>query len=419
MANVRLLIGDVRARLRELPAGSIHAAITSPPYWGLRDYGVEGQLGLEPTLGEHLAVMVDVFAEVRRVMRPEGTVWINYGDCYATTPNGRSAADTKAAGADDRTYRDKPFSTAKGSGLRSGNMCMVPERLAIALQEDGWMVRSRIIWGKMNTKPDSSGRFRPSYNHEMIWMLSQQSNCFYDAVAVRQPTATTTKVRLKQNVANQDGSLRQPGRGGRPFKAVGDVDDRLLRAYEPAPAEVWEIPTARFDGAHTATFPPELAARCILAGTSAAGCCASCGAPVVRVTESAFVPQGDVSEAKGVRGGDGQKPLDPSSRLMGTRRGTTEVTTLGWEPTCNCAAGIVPCTVLDPFGGAGTTGLVAARLNRAAILIELNPEYAAQAEARIKAGRLDIDIVGAVKRRPLDALPLFRTANDDERAGVA
>lgn len=339
--TVRILKGDCREILRGLPDESVHCVVTSPPYWGLRDYGVDGQLGLETSLGEHLGILVGLFGEVRRILRKDGTVWLNYGDCYATKPNGRSAAATKAAGKDDRTFRDKPFSTigpiiqqrpgdakrssggkegyrpgnenrvVAGGYLKAGDMCMVPERLAIALQEDGWFVRSRIVWGKANTKPDSSGRFRPSYNHEMIWMLSKRARCYYNAAAVRMPTAESTKARLAQNVEEQTGSFRQPGKTNGAFKAVGEPEDRLLRAYEPAPAEVWEMPTASFSEGHFATFPPELVERCLKAGC----------------------PEGG--------------------------------------------------TVLDPFGGAGTTGMVADRMGRDAILIELNPEYADMAERRI------------------------------------
>lgn len=169
--SVRILTGDVREMLATLPDESVHCVVTSPPYWGLRDYGVAGQLGLEPSLGEHIAVMVEVFRGVRRVMRKDGTLWLNYGDCYATTPNGRSAVATKAAGNDDRTFRDKPFSTigpivtgaaarvgrsanlgnvgsdgvrrnvAAGGYLKAKDLCMIPNRLAIALQDDGWWVR--------------------------------------------------------------------------------------------------------------------------------------------------------------------------------------------------------------------------------------------------------------------------------------
>ena len=170
--SVRILIGDVCARLRQMPDDQYDCVVTSPPYWGLRDYGVEGQIGMEPSLGAHVEVMVEVFRQVRRVLKPSGTLWFNYGDCYATTPNGRSAADTKAAGTDDRTFRDKPMSTV-GGALKPKDLCMLPNRIAIALQEDGWWVRSEIIWAKPNAMPDSSGRFRPSTSHEKIFLLAK------------------------------------------------------------------------------------------------------------------------------------------------------------------------------------------------------------------------------------------------------
>lgn len=347
--TVQILIGDVRDMLRTLPADSVDCVVTSPPYWGLRDYGVEGQIGLERTLGEHLAVMVDVFNEVRRVMKPEATLWLNYGDCYATKPNGRSAADTKAAGNDDRTFRDKPFSTVQGV-LKPKDLCMVPNRLAIALQEAGWWVRSEIIWAKPNPMPDSSGKYRPSAAHEKIFMLAKSAKCFYDAAAVAQACSENTHARVSQNVSAQAGSLRANGgtKSNGAMKAVrngalagvtpksasedsnirakgsfhasttGMVETRYLRNYEPAPMQIWEIASRAFSEAHFATFPPELAERCILAGC----------------------PEGG--------------------------------------------------TVLDPFGGAGTTGMVADRLQRDAILIELNPDYAQMARDRIDsdAGRL-------------------------------
>jgi DNA modification methylase len=380
---VQILIGDALTELRKLPADSVDCCVTSPPYWGLRDYGVSGQLGMEPTLGEHLAAMVAVFDEVRRVLKPEGTCWINYGDCYATKPNGRSAEATKAAGNDDRTFRDKPFSTVGpiyghldteyektpragktqnmgNLGAQSGprvvgvgmlkpkDLCMIPNRLAIALQDAGWWVRSEIVWGKPNPMPDSSGRYRPSTAHEKLWLLSKSGKCFYDAAAVRMPAAETSIQRWAQDIEGQAGSER--ANAGRKtngnLKAVGGPkqdghsrrhagfnerwdaaedagatnETRLLRNYEPdlsaiVPPEVWEIATAAFSEAHFATFPPALVAPCILAGCPVGG------------------------------------------------------------------------TVLDPFGGAGTTGLVADRLQRNAILIELKPEYAEMARRRIDGDR--------------------------------
>lgn len=336
----RIIIGDALEALRGLPSNSIDCCVTSPPYWGLRDYGVAGQMGLEATLGEHLAAMVAVFEEVRRVLTPSGTCWINYGDCYATKPNGRSAADTKVAGNDDRTFRDKPFSTVgaiyvadheagdrrgatgnkgsvssshggrivSGGTLKPKDLCLVPNRIAIALQDAGWWVRSEIIWAKPNPMPDSSGRYRPSTAHEKIWLLTKSGKSFYDSEAVRIPAAT--------------GRLHAvSGWAGHGMtKAEQQESGRLLRNCEPdlsaiVPPEVWTIATAAFSDAHFATFPPALVAPCIMAGC----------------------PQGG--------------------------------------------------TVLDPFFGAGTTGLVADRLQREWIGIELNPDFAALARRRIEDDR--------------------------------
>jgi DNA modification methylase len=340
--SVRILIGDVRAKLAEIEPESIDCVVTSPPYWGLRDYGVDGQIGMESTLGEHLNVMVEVFDLVRRAMKPEATLWLNYGDCYATKPNGRSAAATKAAGNDDRTFRDKPFSTVGGS-LKPKDLCMIPNRLAIALQDDGWWVRAENIWGKANPMPDSSGKYRPSTAHEKIFLLTKSARSYYDSEAVKQPVSGNANARVARlkmpdgwdTGEGAHGSFHRQGRekgkaaGVTPKSApegsnirakesfhattTGMVETRYLRNYEPAPVTVWAINSQAFPDAHFATFPPTLVAPCILAGC----------------------PEGG--------------------------------------------------TVLDPFFGAGTTGLVADRLSRDCIGIELNAEYAEIARRRIQA----------------------------------
>lgn len=383
--RVTLHCGDCIEVLRGMEADSVDCVVTSPPYWGLRNYDVEGQYGLEPTLGEHLAKMVEVFDAVRTVLKPTGTVWLNYGDCYATSPNGRSAADTKAAGNDDRTFRDKPFSTVgpiydpnyrerttggihserrpdaggrvvAGGTLKAKDLCMVPNRLAIALQEAGWWVRSEIVWAKPNPMPESV-RDRPATAHEKIFMLTKSARYFYDAEAVRvasnynpakgkMPDGWDTgpsghgafhrngREKGKRATDKQRGHSRKHAgfddRWDAMEKAEQCANGRNLRNYEPAPTEVWPIATQPFSEAHFATFPPELAKRCILAGC----------------------PKGGL--------------------------------------------------VLDPFGGSGTTALVALRHLRRAELIELNPEYAKMARRRIEA-----EWRVQPKAEPIPAGPLF------------
>lgn len=447
--RVTLWLGDVRAMLAQMPPDSVDCVVTSPPYWGLRDYGVEGQIGLEATLGEHIAVMVEVFALVRRVLKPTGTLWINYGDCYATAPNGRSAADTKAAGTDDRTFRDKPFSTVgpvyvpeyektprvgmsenkgsvaaahggrvvAGGYLKPKDLCMVPNRLAIALQDDGWWVRSEIVWGKTNPMPDSSGAYRPSTAHEKIFLLTKSDDgevyrardtgeisffpdlsercplvtdpsreaarwsrigAYYDAEAVRQGFQPTSMDRLSQDIEGQTGSSRANGgsRADRPMKAVrGRSTCGRHTLGDALPEQARRGLTPRHEGG-------------------------------INHTGLADLGRG---EGRFLRNFE---PALPVVWPMATKAfSDAHFATFPPELAARCiSAGCPPGgLVLDPFGGSGTTALVAARMGRRAALIELNPDYAAMARRRIEhewMGRVEREAVKASGPRD-KPLPLF------------
>jgi len=438
MTLLRILVGDALATLRTLPAQHFHCVVTSPPYWGLRNYGVPGQLGLEPTPEAFIARMVEVFAEVRRVLRDDGVCWLNIGDCYAGSRKGphdgviggRTSSTPAAA---EGLRLDVPI------GLKPGDQVGIPWRLAFALQADGWFLRSDVIWAKPNPMPESvagwrwercrvkvrgglrgdearravgpgrpqqdhahgaqhsefapsaewaacpgcpkcensdgmilrRGSWRPTKAHEFLFLMAKSADYFCDGEAVKEASVSE---RPSGNGFKREQRLSQAGRGSEAPWEVSPT--RNLRS-------VWEIGTLPFKEAHFATFPPELAERCIRAATSERGCCGTCAAPWVRLVERQFIPQQDVSPEKGRRGAGTQKPMDESNGWEGAPRGTTLTTSLGWRPSCTCATAPQPCRVLDPFGGAGTTGLVARRLGRAATLIELNPKYAEMAERRI------------------------------------
>lgn len=445
--KVTLHIGDVREQLRALPSDYFDCVVTSPPYWGLRDYGtgrweggdagcdhervgtertpwansVKGpgnpgkngsqyanmtksvgghcakcaatftdtQIGMEPTLAEHVAVMVEVFREVRRTLKPTGVCWINYGDCYATAPNGRSAADTKAKGNDDRTFRDKPFSTVgpigkritageeradvdvggwgsrddglrwRGGGyLKAKDLCMVPERLFIALQDDGWWVRSKLPWIKRNGMPESITD-RPANSLEQVALLTKSERYWYDADAVRKPASASTNSRVAQNVAAQAGSTRANGGA----KTSGTMK-AVVRKPGVTPKSAGEGTNIKAKGSFHASTTEVLHDRNF------------------RNTDLFFssieVPFGLISDADGT-----PLAIDANPQGFSEAHFATFPQAL-IEPLikAGCPVG---GEVLDPFGGSGTTALVSAMLGRKASIIELNPEYAVLARARIEA----------------------------------
>lgn len=239
--TIRIMVGDVRTRLAALDPASVHCVVTSPPYFGQRDYGMPGQIGLEPTLVDYLATMVNVFRDVRRVLRADGTVWLNIGDSYVTTPRGNKPGDYSTSSLTNPKRQDTVARapTRKSSGpLKPKDLMMVPARLAIALQDDGWYLRSDIIWHKRAFMPESA-KDRPTNAHEHIFLLTKSARYFYDAAAVAESTSA--------NLRN-----------------------------------VWTVSPEPFPDAHSAVFPREIPRRCIRAGTSETGVCAVCGAPWTR-----------------------------------------------------------------------------------------------------------------------------------------
>ena len=275
----RILVGDALAKLRDLPDESVHCVVTSPPYWALREYhGDPGMIGGEPTLQEHIDRLVAVFREVRRVLRKDGTCWLNYGDAYAGGGRG--------AGSDGSKQRGNPGSLVPANRgwtvdhYKPKDLMLMSARVALALQADGWWVRQRIVWEKPNTMPDSAID-RPTSAFEDIYLLTRSPTYFFDDEAVREPTTGTAHPRRKDR--------RRPGsmmKGADPNDRRGTWLDKRTVAEQGKLGRklrnVWSIHTARFHEKHYATFPPAVVEPCILSGTSAHGCCARCGAPWVR-----------------------------------------------------------------------------------------------------------------------------------------
>lgn len=365
---MRVICGDVREKLAELPAGSVQCCVTSPPYFGLRDYGVHGQIGLEPTLAEYVAAMVDVFREVRRVLRDDGTVWLNLGDSYAANRS-YQVTDIKHISVGN----DMPMRVP--DGLKPKDLMMVPARVALALQDDGWWLRSDIIWAKKNCMPESVTD-RPTSSHEHIFLLTKSARYFYDADAVREKlTAPAAKGMMF------GGSAKHEGYGNNTYS--GNVYDATAITGRNQ-RNVWHLATEPFSEAHFATFPTEIPRRCIKAGTSEHGACAACVAPWVRVVERSIEYTSGSGKAGNPPNGKYAGQPQAISGSYDIRMGPSINTqTTGWQPSCTCDADVVPQTVLDPFLGSGTTLMVADQLGRDGIGIELNPEYAEMAKRRI------------------------------------
>jgi DNA modification methylase len=372
-----ILQGDALEMLKTLPDESIDCCVTSPPYWSLRDYGVDGQIGLEETLQEWIDKLVAVFREVRRVLKDEGTLWLNLGDAYAG--GGRAGKDgIQIWGGIESQNQLRKYGPPSEipDGLKPKDLIGQPWRLAFALQADGWWLRSDIIWAKLNPMPESVTD-RPTKSHEYLFLLSKRARYFYDAEAIKEKlilpkAANGTRVFGGKN--KQGANISHARTTGRIYNTVPSGRNRRT---------VWNIATQPMPDAHFATFPEALVEPCIRAGTSQEGYC-ECGKPWVRVVERKQFGKAESATKydNTMKGG----PLSHSRqayRQYGLE-GPPSAKTIGWQPSCSCdnptkIAGIV----LDPFIGSGTVGLVAKKLNRCFIGIELNPSYIEIAEKRL------------------------------------
>jgi DNA modification methylase len=373
-----ILIGDVRERLKELPDQSINCCVTSPPYWGLRDYGNDGQIGLEQTPDAFIAELVSVFSEVKRVLRDDGTLWLNIGDSYASFRDGKATPDT-SRGQSTGTLVDKgkasnrKASTFANSPIKHKDLVGIPWMLAFALRADGWYLRQDIIWHKPNPMPESV-MDRCTKAHEYIFLLTKSPKYYFDNEAIKEPSAQLGKTNIRFG-GNKYGDSDDPKHATKSGNTYTDTGKRNKRS-------VWSIPVRPFKGAHFATFPTTLIEPCILAGTSDYGICNQCGTSYERIMVKGATPERKTRD-KTLGVYPGRKS---TTRLNSVDMAVVPKTHTGWKQMCKCESSEpVPSTVLDPFFGAGTTGLVAQRHNRKWIGCELNPEYAAIAQARIES----------------------------------
>ena len=305
--EVKVIIGDALEQLKTLPDGSVNCCVTSPPYYGLRDYGVAGQIGLEATPDEFVAKLVDVFREVRRVLRDDGTCWVNLGDSYSGSGRGDNPNGKQSTNAGTRF---KPPTSGQTFGIGAKQLFGIPWRVAFALQADGWILRQDIIWHKPNPMPESV-KDRCTKAHEYLFLLAKKPRYWFDANAIREPQKESSLKRLKTGW-NGNNKRDWPGSAHNNFdRYMGKSEEEIALLPGANRRSVWSICPRPYKGAHFAVFPPALVEPCIKAGCPAGG------------------------------------------------------------------------TVLDPFGGSGTTGQVAKSLGRNAILIELNHAYKQLIDDRI------------------------------------
>lgn len=341
MLNYRnqILHGDVFDKLAELPEKSVHCCVTSPPYWQVRSYGIAGEFGMESTMAEYQQKMESFFLAVKRVLRDDGIFWVNLGDKY-----------------------------------KDHQRMLLPERMAIMAQDQGWLVRQRVVWHKPNVCPESSPS-RPHTDYEDIYMFTKGKKYYYDPDAVRISNGKEASLDEYLKLGGdyqQEGKKRYIDGFSKSNHALTHPGGRNLRA-------VWTLSVKPRYG-HQASFPVEIPEKCILGSTSAHGCCPVCGAQYRRIT--ALSPEAKAKMGKSWH--DHQDDIGTGQRGTPTALKGPQKYTIGWKPDCDCGCpNVVPAVVLDPFMGSGTTAIACIDNGRDYIGIELNQEYINTAEKRI------------------------------------
>ena len=433
MQRNKIYQGDCLELAKTLPDQSVHCIVTSPPYYGLRSYETaewnggdpecehvadakatkvfgnpefnenrpsraktklpgyhyesvcgkcgatktDMQIGNEPTLQEYIDRLVELFRELRRVLHDSGTLWLNLGDSYAGS-GGAGAWSKRKAGFQEYAgpRGDNANRFPESTGLKPKDLIGVPWRVAFALQDDGWWLRSDIIWHK-NGMPEST-KDRVTRAHEYIFMLTKSPRYYFDYLAIMEPAKESSLQRYENgwNGTTDDGS--GGARSGSTYQQMAitglPIGELMTSTKMARKRDVWRVNTAGYKGAHFAVYPPKLIEPCIMAGASEYGVCGACGAPWERTVNRDALKHNKY---------EGQKQKE---RNMGVQSGGTDFVryaTTGWEPTCDCDSEVVPAVVLDPFGGSGTTGMVARGLGRDYILFELSQKYIELARERI------------------------------------
>lgn len=404
----RLLVGDVVGELRRLSSHSVHCVVTSPPYFRIRDYGVPGQIGLEKTGEEYVAKLVAVFREVRRVLRTDGTLFLNMGDGWVGGGRGKDVGSTLEGSLDTQAESRKVAPRQGVFGLKEKQLVGMPWRVAFALQADGWWLRQDNIWAKKNVMPQSA-LDRTTRTHEYVFQFVLAKRYFYDALAVEEPQSESERTRrLKQMEKgnrtvykiHRDRLSGQPPQGQNGAARNSQARQVLALKGTRNLRSVWSISSGKYrdpDGElghkrHFAVFPEKLVEILVACGTSERGVCMLCGAPWKRIVR----PTEDYAKLLAANLGKNHNK-DRAEDLRTGRYGTglerhhnicPDYRTVGWEKTCKCLlGGPVPAVVLDPFIGSGTTAVVAERMGRDWVGIELSADYAHAAGRRIERAR--------------------------------